>query len=180
MEQESQNTLQREAFRNDPESLQEVSTVVDASGNFTTTLRAGGATGHAVACTGTGVDNAVRYPHYSNGAQGAISKTVLKCVGTGLASVDVQVSGIISFAPSSSPTNTDVVFEHRGAARATQTVIVNGPEVTWYIPEPSHSSVPNNAGRGTGFWRATSTWFFEVAGIPSTVGTQTVTIWTTI
>ena len=180
VEQESQQILQREAFRNDPQSLQEVTTVVDASGNFTTTLRASGATGYAVTCAGTQADNAVRYPHYSKGAEGAISKTVIKCVGTGLPSVDLRVSGIISFAPSNSATNTDVVFQHRGAATATQTVMVNGPEVTWYVPEPSHSTVPSNAGRGTGFWRATSTWFFEVGGKMSTVGTQTVTIWKTI
>lgn len=178
--QESQEILQREAFRNDRQSLQEGTTQVDAQGNFTTTLRAGGATGYAVTCAGTKSDNAVRYPHYSNGAQGAIAKTVIKCIGTGLPSVDLTVSGIISFAPSSSATDTNVVFQHRGAATMTQTVLVNGPEVTWYLPEPSHSSVPNDAGRGTGFWRATSTWFFEVGGKLSTVGSQTVTIWKTI
>ena len=37
-----------------------------------------------------------------------------------------------------------------------------------------------NGGRGTGFWRATATWYFEVGGQLSTVGSQTKTVWKTI
>ena len=117
----------------------------------------------------------MRDPHYSSGAGGAIYKTVLKCTGTGLASVNVRTQGLLTFAPSSSSTNTNVTFSTRARSDQTQAITVNGGEVTYYTPKTG-----SNGGSGTGFWRNTSTWYFVVNGNYSTVGSQTKTIWKTI
>ena len=50
-----------------------------------------------------------------------------------------------------------------------------GGSKTFYLPETG-----DNGGRGTGFWRATGTWYSEHPGGLSTVGSKTVTIFRTI
>lgn len=126
--------------------------------------------GYSVTCTGT-----VEYPHYSAGAGGAISKIRITCKGYGLTSVGVRVQGLMQFAASSSSTNTNVTFVTRATSDETQSVTVNGAEKTFYLPR-----VGSSGGRGTGFWRATGTWYFNAPAGPSTVGSQTVTIFRTI
>lgn len=126
--------------------------------------------GYSVTCTGE-----VEYPHYSSGAGGAISKIRITCTGSGLASVRVRAQGLLQFAKSSSSTNTNVTFVNRGDSDQWQWVTVNGATKTFYLPETG-----KNGGRGTGFWRATGTWYFEHPGGLSTVGSKTVTIFRTI
>lgn len=122
--------------------------------------------------TRTGV---VEYPHYSSGAGGAISKIRITCKGYGLTSVTVRVQGLMLFAASPSSTNTNVTFVTMATSDQTQSATVNGAEKTFYLPR-----VGSSGGRGTGFWRATGTWYFNAPAGPSTVGSQTVTIFRTI
>ncbi|MHB1289867.1 hypothetical protein [Georgenia sp.] len=126
--------------------------------------------GYSVTCTGV-----VEYPHYSSGSGGAISKIRITCKGSGLASVNVRVQGLMLFAASPSSTYTNVTFVTRATSDQTQSVTVNGAEKTFYLPK-----VGSSGGRGTGFWRATGTWYFDAPAGPSTVGSQTVTIFRTI
>ncbi|UNX53830.1 hypothetical protein MF406_12685 [Georgenia sp. TF02-10] len=128
------------------------------------------ATGYRVVCKGS-----VEYAHLSRGAGGAVSKIRITCTGSGLSSVNVRVQGLLQFARSSSPNNTNVNFVQRASSDQWQRVIVNGSAVTFYLPE-----VGGNGGRGTGFWRSTGTWYFKHPGGDSTVGSDTVTVFKTI
>ncbi|MEN0083190.1 MAG: hypothetical protein AAGC66_00345 [Leifsonia sp.] len=131
--------------------------------------RAGGSTSYAVTCTGQ-----IQDPHYASGAGGAIAKVDVTCKGSGVSSVSVRARGLLTFAPSSSATNTNVTFSNRATSDQTQTVAVNGAAKTYYLPQ-----VGSNGGRGTGFWRATFTW--QITSLPNaTVGSDTKTIWKTI
>lgn len=125
-------------------------------------------------CTGS-CKNAVNDTHLSKPAGGAVFKTVLKCTGYGLDSVNVRTRGALTFAPSKSATNTKVSFRERGTSDLSQKITVNGKAVTYYTP-----GVGKNGGRGTGFWRATATWQFMVGDKYSTVGSQTRTLWKTV
>lgn len=175
-EQESTQILVDAGYATTPESFESgPATPASDESTFTVSLQRAGASGWSVVCAGTQSDNAVTDPHYSGGAGGAIYKTIIKCTGTGLASVGVRVQGLMTFAPSSSATNTNVTFSTRATSDATQNIAVNGSEITYYTPR-----VGLNGGRGTGFWRATSTWYFTVNGNYSTVGSQTKTVWKTI
>lgn len=71
--------------------------------------------------------------------------------------------------------NTNVTFSRRASSDQTQTITVNGAEKTYYTPKTGL-----NGGRGTGYWRATSTWYFVVDGKYSTVGSHTKTVWKAI
>jgi hypothetical protein len=128
--------------------------------------RAAGSTSYAVTCTGQ-----IQDPHYSSGAGGAIAKVDITCKGSGVATVSVRTRGLLTFAPSSSATNTHVTFSNRATSDQTQTVSVNGGAKTYYLPQ-----VGGNGGRGTGFWRATFTW--QITSLPNaTVGSDTKTVW---
>lgn len=175
-ERESTQILIEAGYATTPESFEsEGVTPASDETTFSIPLERAGASGYSVVCSGTTSDNAVRDPHYSSGAGGAIYKTVIKCTGTGLASVNVRTQGLLTFAPSSSSTNTNVTFSQRATSDQTQNITVNGTEKTFYTPKTG-----SNGGRGTGFWRATSTWYFTVNGNYSTVGSQTKTVWKTI
>lgn len=80
-------------------------------------------------------------------------------------------SWALSFAPPTPPYDPTPKFSVRARSDYPQTLTVNGAAKTFYTPEPG-----SNGGRGTGYWRATSTWFFVVDGVPSTVGTDTKTV----
>lgn len=103
------------------------------------------------------------------------SKVKTSALTVAATTVNVRVQGLLTFAPSSSKYDTDVTFQTRGSNDKTQPVTLNGGLRTWYVPPTGQ-----NGGRGTGFWRATSTWYFVVDGNYSTVGVQTKTIWKTI
>lgn len=177
---EATRVLQQQGYSTAPEDFlpseatPSLSSADSSSATETVTLRSS-ASGYAVVCKGTTSSNAVRDPHYSKGAGGAIFKTVLKCTGTGLASVKVRTQGLLTFAPSASSTNTNVTFSRRASSDQTQTITVNGAEKTYYTPKTGL-----NGGRGTGYWRATSTWYFVVDGKYSTVGSHTKTVWKAI
>jgi hypothetical protein len=129
----------------------------------------GRSTVYKVACTGQ-----IQDPHFSTGAGGAIAKLNVKCTGTGASAVTVRTRGLLTFAASSSPSQTKVTFGTRATSDYSQSVTVNGKEVTFYLPQPG-----SNGGRGTGFWRATFTW--QITSLPgATVGSDTKTIWRAI
>ncbi|WP_298741103.1 hypothetical protein [uncultured Microbacterium sp.] len=173
---EATRILQEQGYSTTPDSfVSSRVTVAEDGSSFTVKLEKAGASGFSVVCGGTTSDNAVRDPHYSSGAGGAIYKTEIWCSGTGLATVNVRTQGPLTFVPSSSSTNTNVTFSKRAGSDQTQTVVVNGTGKTYYTPLTG-----SNGGRGTGFWRATSTWYFVVNGVYSTVGSQTKTVWKTI
>lgn len=142
------------------------------SGSFEVTLTKSGASGFAVICTGITGANAVREPHYSTGAGGAIYKTVIKCTGVGLSSVKLRVQGLLTYGPASSRQVVDTKFVQRAKTSEYRNVAVNGKAETFYTPKKG-----SNGGRGTGWWRATSTWYFIVDGKYSTLGSQMVTTW---
>lgn len=141
----------------------------DTSGGKFRTQGAAGAAGYSVSCTGQ-----IQDPHYSKGAGGAIAKVDITCKGSGVATVTVNTKGLLQFAPSSSPNNTKVTFSNRATSEQAQTIAVNGPAKTYYLPK-----VGSNGGRGTGFWRTTFTW--QITSLPNaTVGSDTKTIYKTI
>lgn len=142
-------------------------------GAFKVTLTRSGASGYRVVCEGAGKKKqAVNDPHPSKGAKGAIYKTRVECHGHGLSSINLRVRGLLRFAASKDPDNTDVKFHTRAKSLEHRHVTVNGASETFYTPREG-----KNGGHGTGFWRATSTWMFNVNGHPSTVGSQTKTAW---
>lgn len=128
----------------------------------------GRSSAYAVKCTGK-----IQDPHYSSGAGGAIAKVDVTCTGSGVSSVAVRTRGLLTFAPSSSSTNTNVSFSNRATSDQTQTIAI-GKTTTYYLPQTG-----SNGGRGTGFWRATFTW--QITSLANaTVGSDTKTVWKTI
>lgn len=125
---------------------------------------------YSITCTGMN-GTAVNNPHYSKGAGGAIYKTTIQCQGYGRTSVPVRVQGLLSFDPASSWNEVAGTFYTRAKSDQVQWVSVNGPAKTFYTPK-----VGSNGGTGMGYWRATSTWYFDVDGRNSTVGSQTKTV----
>ncbi len=127
VEAEATRILEEGGFDTSPESFDSSEVLIaEADGSFTIRLEKSGASGYSVVCGGESGDNAVRDPHYSSGAGGAIYKTEIWCTGTGLATVDVRTQGLLTFAPSSSPSNTNVTFSTRATSDLTQTIVVNG------------------------------------------------------
>jgi hypothetical protein len=169
---ESARILAELGYDNSVESLDGTETV-----DFSTTADGGQeiriqAASINVVCKGS---PAVRDPHYSIGAGGAIYKTVLSCTGTGASSVSVRVQGLLTFGQAASQYDVDnVKFVTRGTSDQTQVIQVNGASKTYYTPK-----VGSNGGTGKGFWRATSTWYIS-SPIQGTVGSQTVTIFENI
>lgn len=145
-------------------------------GDNTITFAASGS-GWSVTCGGHLGSNAVQDPHYSSNAGGAIYKTRLSCKGYGVASVLVRVQGALSFAPASSSSQTsNLNWRLRGFSDQYQRINVDGAHVvTYYTPEPGW-----NGGRGTGWWRASSTWYFTHNGVRSTTGSQLRHVWKVI
>jgi len=117
-------------------------------------------------CTGT-----MDAPHFSNGANGAIFKVRVSCVGTAYPTVSVRVRGALSLSVASCPTCTPGPITTRATSDKTQTVVVGGGEVTFYVPD-----VGSSGGYGTGFWYYTHT--IQIVG-PQTgnVGSSTDVVW---
>lgn len=117
------------------------------------------------------------HPHLSKGANGAVAKTRITCKGYGKATVSVKVGGLMSFR--AAPTRYAVPGKTvtRAQSNQTQVVTVNGGYKTYYLPQPSTTSVPKSGGRGTGFWLTTSVWQITPNGTPAS---KTITIWKTI
>jgi len=142
-----------------------------ASGNeFEIQLTRAGARAMHVTCTGANTGGkALATPHYSKGAGGAIFKTNIKCTGYGAATVRLRGQGLLSFASAKNSNDTaNKTFRSRATSDYWQTITVNGPAKTFYTPQENE-----HGGVGKGFWINTSTWYFNAAGVTSTVGSET-------
>lgn len=131
--------------------------------------RAGARAMHVI-CTGANTGGkALATPHYSKGAGGAIFKTNIKCTGYGATTVNLRGQGLLSFAPAKNANDTaNKTFKSRATSDYWQTITVNGPAKTFYTPRPG-----KHGGVGKGFWINTSTWYFNAAGVTSSVGSET-------
>lgn len=116
-----------------------------------------------MSCNGTNED-----VHYSSGAGGAIFKTRVSCTGYGVASVHVNLNGLLQLAPTAVPAcNTGgLAWSTRARSGQGQWVTVNGSQATFYPPQSG------NGGRGSGWWSMSSTFWFTHAGVTSNVGSH--------
>lgn len=110
--------------------------------------------------------------HYSFGAGGAIFKTTVTCTGTGIPTVSLKLNGQLSFAPSPGPTYPQTgPTQIRASSTQVQTIIVNGPAVTFYTP------MTGNGGTGTGSWIRTVTGEIVAPVGVNTPGSSTKVNW---
>lgn len=133
-------------------------------------LTRAGARAMHVTCTGASTGGkALATPHYSKGAGGAIFKTSSKCTGYGAATVRLRGQGLLSFASAKNSNDTaNKTFKSRAMSDYWQTITVSGPAKIFYTPQTG-----KHGGVGKGFGINTSTWYFNAAGVTSTVGSET-------
>lgn len=143
---------------------------LSSSETFQVKISRAGAKTAKIVCAGANTNGkAIDSPHYSKGAGGAIFKTRIQCSGYGATTVRVRAQGLLSFAAAKNADDTgQKKFKKRADSDYWQTINVNGPAVTFYTPQPG-----KHGGVGKGFWMATSTWYYHVAGVTSTVGSET-------
>ena len=119
----------------------------------------------------------IDYPHYSNGARGAIYKTRYKCESKGVSTkISLRVRGLLSLYPAASSSSRPGKAQTRARSDARITLTAN----TGRFSDPYYTPVVgSNGGRGTGVWNGTSTWI--ITSHPSLAGkrtaTQSKTVW---
>ncbi len=91
----------------------------------------------AYVCTGTS-DN----PHYSSGSSGVIAKSRVSCTGPN-STIPIRVLSLLGRTTTNSISSLKIVKE----SEYPQSVVVNGPARTWYVPELGE----NGAKRGAYF-----------------------------
>ena len=129
---------------------------------------------YVIQCDGT-----VDQVHYSSGAGGAIAKARIKCKSTSsvVTSATVHLECVIGLSTTSTA-GPWVVRAASGYSQSVQTGFNNwGASKTYYCPHQSGA----NAGRGTGYWKASFAGSITSPGqFANVAGGTSITPWKTI